>query len=140
MIDPAALEALLRVHAVETVLQNKQSDQIAIDGKALRGMCEIAFSCLRPCLHSVSAWCHEMALFWARSKLNTSPIYPWAWSCPLKILKILRQAFLSQFFDVLCKVTVWSGGLSINSKPHKPLGRIVITSSNVLIPDLRDPP
>jgi len=37
MIDPAALEALLRAHAAETVLPNKQSDQIAIDGKALRG-------------------------------------------------------------------------------------------------------
>ena len=37
IIHPAVLEALLRAHAAETVLQNKQSDQIAIDGKALRG-------------------------------------------------------------------------------------------------------
>jgi len=36
MIDPTAVEALLKAHAAETVLQ-KQSDQIAIDGKALRG-------------------------------------------------------------------------------------------------------
>jgi len=36
LIDPTAIEALLRARAAETVLQ-KQSNQIAIDGKALRG-------------------------------------------------------------------------------------------------------
>ena len=36
-LDPDNVETLLRTHASEIVANNKASDQIAIDGKALRG-------------------------------------------------------------------------------------------------------
>ncbi len=59
LLDPNFLETLLRTHASETVSKNnKRSDQIAIDGKALRGSKKKGFTCL----HSVSAWCHENGL------------------------------------------------------------------------------
>ena len=86
MIDPAVLEALIRAHAAETVLHNKQSDQIAIDGKPLRG------SKRQGRVHVCILWMRgvmKMALFWARSKLKTSPIYPWAGAalCNIENLK-----------------------------------------------------
>lgn len=37
LLDPSLLEHLLRTHASQTVLQGKKSDQIAVDGKAVRG-------------------------------------------------------------------------------------------------------
>jgi len=45
-------------HAAETVEDKKLSDQIAVDGKALRGSKTLNSQCL----HSVSAWCHENSL------------------------------------------------------------------------------
>lgn len=50
------METLLRTHASETA--SKRSDQIAIDGKAVRGSKSSTFGCL----HSISAWCHENGL------------------------------------------------------------------------------
>jgi predicted transposase YbfD/YdcC len=58
LLDPDNIENLLRTHAAEIVRNNKLSDQIAVDGKALRGSKTLNSQCL----HSVSAWCHENGL------------------------------------------------------------------------------
>jgi predicted transposase YbfD/YdcC len=58
LLDPSFLEQLLRTHAAEIVAKNQKSDQIAIDGKALRGSQRQGTKSL----HSVSAWCHENGL------------------------------------------------------------------------------
>jgi predicted transposase YbfD/YdcC len=48
----------LRTHAAEIVGNKNPSDQIAVDGKALRGSKTLNSQCL----YSVSAWCHENGL------------------------------------------------------------------------------
>ena len=53
LLDPDQVEHLLRTHAAEIVADNKLSDQIAVDGKALRGSKTLNSRCL----YSVSAWC-----------------------------------------------------------------------------------
>lgn len=58
LLDPNNVENLLRVHAAEIASNKKASDQVAIDGKALRGSKTLNTQCL----HSVSAWCHENGL------------------------------------------------------------------------------
>ena len=58
LLDPNSVENLLRSHAAEIVGDNKTSDQLALDGKALRGSKTLNTQCL----HSVSAWCHENGL------------------------------------------------------------------------------
>ena len=66
LLDPSFLEHLLRTHASETVFQGKKSDQIAVDGKAVRGSKRQGMQCL----HSVSAWCHENGLVLAEEQVN----------------------------------------------------------------------
>lgn len=66
LLDPSFLEHLLRTHASEAVLQGKKSDQIAVDGKAVRGSKRQGMQCL----HSVSAWCHENGLVLAEEQVN----------------------------------------------------------------------
>lgn len=58
LLNPDNIEYLLRTHAAEIVAQHKKSDQITVDGKALRGSKKLNLQCL----HSVSAWCHENGL------------------------------------------------------------------------------
>jgi len=58
LLNPNNVENLLRVHAAEIVGNNKISDQVALDGKALRGSKRLNTKCL----YSVSAWCHENSL------------------------------------------------------------------------------
>ena len=58
LLDPLFLEQLLRTHAAEVVAKNQKTDQIAIDGKALRGSQKQGTKSL----HSVSAWCYENGL------------------------------------------------------------------------------
>lgn len=58
LLDPDNIENLLRTHAAEIVGSKSPSDQIAIDGKALRGSKTLSTQCL----YSVSAWCHENGL------------------------------------------------------------------------------
>lgn len=54
LLDPDNMEHLLRTHAASIVMnKGKTSDQVAIDGKALRGSKKLETRCL----HSVSAWC-----------------------------------------------------------------------------------
>jgi len=55
LLSPDIVEDLLRSHASDIVKNSKASDQIAIDGKALRGSKRLGLQCL----YSVSAWCHE---------------------------------------------------------------------------------
>lgn len=55
LLNPDHVEYLLRTHAAEIVKSGNPSDQIAIDGKALRGSKKLNLQCL----YSVSAWCHE---------------------------------------------------------------------------------
>jgi predicted transposase YbfD/YdcC len=58
LLAPDNIENLLRTHAAELVGDKNPSDQIAVDGKALRGSKTLNSQCL----HSVSAWCHENGL------------------------------------------------------------------------------
>lgn len=58
LLNPDHVEYLLRTHAAEIVKSGNPSDQIAIDGKALRGSKRLDMQCL----YSVSAWCHENGL------------------------------------------------------------------------------
>jgi predicted transposase YbfD/YdcC len=58
LLDPDNIENLLRTHAAELVGSKNPTDQIAIDGKALRGSKTLSSKCL----HSVSAWFHENSL------------------------------------------------------------------------------
>jgi len=58
LLDPEHMERLLRSNAAAIVGTGKRSEQIAIDGKALRGSSRQEVKCL----HSVSAWCHENGL------------------------------------------------------------------------------
>ena len=58
LLDPDSVEYLLRTHASELVNKDKARDQIAVDGKALRGSRKPDLRCL----YSVSAWCHENGL------------------------------------------------------------------------------
>jgi predicted transposase YbfD/YdcC len=58
LLDPDSVECLLRTHAAEIVKNGNPSDQIAIDGKALRGSKRLDLQCL----YSVTAWCHENGL------------------------------------------------------------------------------
>ena len=56
LLDPDKIEFLLRTHAASIVKDTEKiSDQIAIDGKALRGSKQQDLGCL----YSVSAWCDE---------------------------------------------------------------------------------
>lgn len=58
LLAPDNIENLLRTHAAEIVGNKNPSDQIAVDGKALRGSKTLNSQCL----YSVSAWCHENGL------------------------------------------------------------------------------
>lgn len=66
-LDPDNVETLLRTHAAEIVANNKASEQIAIDGKALRGSRRLDTGCLT----SVSAWCHENELVLAEKQTDS---------------------------------------------------------------------
>lgn len=66
LLDPSSLEILMRRHAADTVLENKKSDQIAVDGKAIRGSKRQGSQCF----HSVSAWCHENGLVLAEEQVE----------------------------------------------------------------------
>lgn len=67
LLDPAHIEGVLRTHAANVVSQNgKASDQIALDGKALRGSKRKDLQCL----HSISAWCHENDLVLSELQVN----------------------------------------------------------------------
>ena len=67
LLDPDRIENLLRTHAAEIVENHKTSDQIAIDGKALRGSKTLNVQCL----YSVSAWCHENGLVIAEKQTDS---------------------------------------------------------------------
>ena len=62
LLDPALIEKLL-LEITHLLLDHKLSDQIAIDGKHLRGSRRHNSKCLQ----SVSAWCHENGLVLAQT-------------------------------------------------------------------------
>jgi predicted transposase YbfD/YdcC len=66
LLDPNHIENLLRTHATEIINNGKCSNQIAIDGKAIRGSKRKDLQCL----HSVSAWCHENGLTLAEKQID----------------------------------------------------------------------
>ena len=66
LLDPSKLEELLRSHAAAIVSQQRTSDHIAVDGKALRGSGKRGL----PCLQSVTAWCHENGLVLAETQVE----------------------------------------------------------------------
>ena len=55
LLNPDNVEYLLRSCASDIVKNGKAINQIAVDGKALRGSKRLDLQCL----YSVSAWCHE---------------------------------------------------------------------------------
>ena len=55
ILDPKIIESLLRNNAKEIINKGKKVEQIAIDGKAIRGSKRSKSACLQ----SVSAWCNE---------------------------------------------------------------------------------
>jgi predicted transposase YbfD/YdcC len=57
LLEPEVLEGLL-TKVASLLLEDKKSDQIAIDGKSLRGSRRSDVSCLK----YVSAWCHDNGL------------------------------------------------------------------------------
>ena len=67
ILDPNNVENLLRTHASEIVTKGKASDQIAVDGKALRGSKKLDVQCL----YSVSAWCHENGLVLGEKQIDS---------------------------------------------------------------------
>ena len=68
LLDPDNIENLLRTHAAEIVDNNKNdNDQIAVDGKSLRGSKRLNSKCL----HSVSAWCHENGLIMVEEQVDS---------------------------------------------------------------------
>lgn len=67
LLDPDMVENLLHIHASEVVKDRGSSDQIAIDGKALRGSKKLNLQCL----HSVSAWCHENGLVLGERQIDS---------------------------------------------------------------------
>ena len=66
LLDPVYMEKLLSDHAASVVESRGKSDQIAIDGKALRGSKRLDLKCL----HSISAWCQENSLVLAENQLE----------------------------------------------------------------------
>jgi hypothetical protein len=68
LLDPDNIENLLRTHAADIVDNNKNdNDQIAVDGKSLRGSKRLNSKCL----HSVSAWCHENGLIIGEEQVDS---------------------------------------------------------------------
>lgn len=66
LLDPAQMERVLSDHAANVVRQQgKVSDQIAIDGKALRGSKRSELQCLQ----SITAWCHNNGLVLAEKQV-----------------------------------------------------------------------
>lgn len=66
LIDPDWVEELLTLNAKRLISKGNTTDQIAIDGKALRGSKREGVSCLQ----SVSAWCHENGLVLAEAQVE----------------------------------------------------------------------
>lgn len=66
LIDPDWIERLLTENAKQLVSQGRQSDQVAIDGKSIRGSTRNSVGCLQ----SVSAWCHENGLVLAEIQVE----------------------------------------------------------------------
>ena len=67
LLNPAHMEHILSDHAASVVKNHgKQSDQIALDGKALKGSKRFDFKCL----YSISAWCHENGLILAQTQVE----------------------------------------------------------------------
>lgn len=67
LLNPDSVEYILRAHAADLVRKGKASDQIAVDGKALRGSGKLNLQCL----YSVSAWCHENGLTLAERQTDS---------------------------------------------------------------------
>lgn len=66
LLDPSQMEHLLRSHAEQIISNNDTAtNQIAVDGKSIRGSDNKDFSCL----HSDSAWCHENGLVLGESEV-----------------------------------------------------------------------
>jgi predicted transposase YbfD/YdcC len=68
LLNPAHMEQILSDHAASIVKShgNKKSDQIALDGKALKGSKRLDLRCL----HSISAWCQENGLVLAQPQVE----------------------------------------------------------------------
>jgi len=67
LLDLDHTEYLLRTHAATLVSQNKPSDQVSINEKALRSSKRKGLQCL----HSLSAWCHENGLVLAGKQVDS---------------------------------------------------------------------
>ena len=81
LLDPQTMEELLINHAKTIVVKRKDTAQIAIDGKALRGSQRQDLRCL----HSISAWCHENGLVLAEKQVDAK-------SNEIKTIPLLLEA------------------------------------------------
>lgn len=67
LLNPAHMEQILSDHAARVIKSHgKKSDQIALDGKALKGSRRLDLRCL----HSISAWCQESGLVLAETQVE----------------------------------------------------------------------
>ena len=66
ILNPECIEFLLRNNAKEIINKGKKVDQIAIDGKAIRGSKKGEIACLQ----SISAWCHENSIVIAEEEVD----------------------------------------------------------------------
>lgn len=67
LLEPGFIEDMLQIHAAALVKDQGQSDQIVVDGKALRGSSRND----QKSLYSVSAWCHENGLVLGEEQVGT---------------------------------------------------------------------
>jgi predicted transposase YbfD/YdcC len=65
LLDPSVIEDLL-LYSTNCLRGERQSDQIAIDGKSLRGSKRYN----SPCLKSISAWCYDNGLVLAEKDID----------------------------------------------------------------------
>jgi predicted transposase YbfD/YdcC len=69
LLDPAHMEQILSAHAANVMKSHGiESDQIALDGKSLKGSKRLDLKCLQ----SISAWCHENSLVLAETQVEGS--------------------------------------------------------------------
>lgn len=67
LLDPNYMGQILSDHAASVIKKHGQTDQIAIDGKAIRGSKRLNTRCLQ----SITAWCEENSLVLAESQIES---------------------------------------------------------------------
>lgn len=120
LLNPNNIENLLRVHAAEIVGNNTASDQVALDGKALRGSKRLNIECL----YSVSAWCHENALVLGEEQVKSKSNEITAIPLLLESLDIKENTITIDAAgcqkDIVAKITKQEGNYVLGLKRNHP--------------------